>query len=121
MLERRERTEAGERTPPPAEKAFGLRTSCQQEVAQRAALDADEEPVDLEERSDGGDEVPAAAAEPGGPVPVEVPLIDVAMVEARERKAPAEAPMDGEAGALQASISAGRVYRRTCPALVLGP
>jgi hypothetical protein len=78
--------------------ARGLRTRRQKEVAQRPALDADEEPVGLEESSDGGDEGPVPAAGPAGPAPDEVPLIDVAMVEPREGKAPSEAAVNRQAG-----------------------
>jgi hypothetical protein len=60
----------------------GLPARCQKEVAQRPPLDADEEPVDLEEGADDGDEGPVPSTGPTRPAPVEVPLIDVAMVEA---------------------------------------
>src|SRR5215204_6180494 len=78
--------------------AAGLRTRRQGEVAKRSALDADEEAVQLEKSAEDDEERPVPALGPGRAPPVEVSLIDVAMVEPRHREPPAEAAVDCEAG-----------------------
>src|SRR5438094_10016652 len=75
----------------------------QKEVTEGAALDADEEPVDLEEGGEDGEGGPLPAFRRGGAVPVEASLIEVPMVEPRERKAPGRAAQNTESGGLAGS------------------
>src|SRR4029450_9778510 len=83
----------------PAQTApTGLRTRCQKEVAQRAPLGADEEPVELEERAGERDERSLPGPRAGRSVPTEVSLIDVAMVEPGHREAPANTMVNGQPG-----------------------
>src|SRR4029450_495179 len=75
----------------------GLRTRRQYEVAERPVLDPHEERVELDEESEGSDERGEAVADGRRPAPVEVSLIDVAMVEPRDREGPPGAPVDPQA------------------------
>jgi len=82
----------------PPQRASGRQPARQRQVPERAALDADEESVELDEGAGEGDERPVPALRPGRASPVEVSLIDVAMVEPGNREPPAEAAVDGEPG-----------------------
>src|SRR5919204_6379027 len=75
-----------------------LRPAREEEVTQGAALHPDEEPVDLKERREESDCRPLPARRPRRPVPGEMPLIDVAMVERRDRESPRYAALDVEVG-----------------------
>src|SRR5207253_9474487 len=68
----------------------------QQEVAERPAVDADEQAVDLERGAEGGDRRAEVPLRPGRALGGQPRLVDPAVVEGRHREAPGAQPLDLE-------------------------
>src|SRR5262245_60482859 len=75
-------------------RSRGLGPARHQEVSERAALDAHEKPIKLEERAEGDDGGALTAGGLDWAPPVEVSFIDMPMVERRDREPPCGAALD---------------------------